>query len=233
MKCENILTEDLLREEYLKNKLSTREIAKKYNISSKTSVSNYIKKYKIETPVPRRSQPVKNITKDWLYQKYIIEQLSLSDIANMIGIKSKASICKKLKEFNIQSRDTKFTPKFNNSCKKRKCGDIDSGYFRQIQRGAIERNLEFNITIEEIWDLFIKQDRKCAISGVEIVFCEDTRRRKTQTASLDRIDSSKGYTITNIQWVHKKVNTIKWDMNQNEFNHWIKTIYEFQNINIK
>jgi hypothetical protein len=37
------------------------------------------------------------------------------------------------------------------------------------------------------------------------------------TASLDRIDSSKGYTIDNVQWVHKTVNLMKRELNQQDF----------------
>lgn len=37
------------------------------------------------------------------------------------------------------------------------------------------------------------------------------------TASLDRIDSSRGYEIDNIQWVHKDVNKMKMGLSQNEF----------------
>lgn len=38
-----------------------------------------------------------------------------------------------------------------------------------------------------------------------------------QTASLDRINSSIGYTIDNVQWVHKKINMMKMDLSQEEF----------------
>lgn len=37
------------------------------------------------------------------------------------------------------------------------------------------------------------------------------------TASLDRIDSSKGYIEGNVQWVHKYVNVMKWDFSMEEF----------------
>ena len=37
------------------------------------------------------------------------------------------------------------------------------------------------------------------------------------TASLDRIDSNKGYIKGNVQWVHKDVNTMKMDHTQEEF----------------
>ena len=36
-----------------------------------------------------------------------------------------------------------------------------------------------------------------------------------QTASIDRIDSTKGYYIDNIQWVHKDVNRMKKDFEEN------------------
>ena len=37
------------------------------------------------------------------------------------------------------------------------------------------------------------------------------------TASLDRIDSKKGYTIDNVQWVYKKINMMKQNYDQKEF----------------
>lgn len=43
-------------------------------------------------------------------------------------------------------------------------GDITGKYWYAVSKGALRRNLEFNITIEQAWELFIKQDRKCAIS---------------------------------------------------------------------
>lgn len=46
------------------------------------------------------------------------------------------------------------------------------------------------------------------------------------TASPDRIDSSLGYTKDNVQWVHKDVNTIKWDLSHDRFVKLCKTITE-------
>lgn len=63
-----------------------------------------------------------------------------------------------------------------------------------------------DITIEQVHALWIVQDKKCALSGVSIGFYDD---RKTHTCSIDRIDSLKGYTIDNIQLVHKDVNIMK------------------------
>jgi len=37
------------------------------------------------------------------------------------------------------------------------------------------------------------------------------------TASLDRIDSSKGYIEENVHWVHKRINVMKGNMSEQEF----------------
>jgi hypothetical protein len=66
-----------------------------------------------------------------------------------------------------------------------------------------------------IWELFLKQDRKCALSGLPIEF--GTKGRELGTASLDRIDSTKGYTPENVQWLHKDINQMKMDLTEQKF----------------
>jgi hypothetical protein len=67
--------------------------------------------------------------------------------------------------------------------------------------------LELTITKEYAWDLFLKQNRRCALSGIEIFFPE--KWNSNYTVSLDRIDSGKGYVEGNVQWVHKDINMMK------------------------
>ena len=57
---------------------------------------------------------------------------------------------------------------------------------------------------------------KCSYTGLPLKFNSKTTM-SDGTASIDRIDSSKDYTIDNIQWVHKKVNTIKMNLSENDF----------------
>lgn len=97
--------------------------------------------------------------------------------------------------------------------------DISGILWNSIHRGARNRGIEFTITKEYAWNLFLKQNKKCAISGCDLVFAKNKRGQiegKT-TASLDRIDSSKGYIENNVQWVHKWINVMKSDFTQDEF----------------
>lgn len=62
---------------------------------------------------------------------------------------------------------------------------------------------EITIDMAYAWDLFLKQGGRCALSGLPIEIYEGG------TASIDRIDSSVGYVIGNVQWVHKHINIMK------------------------
>lgn len=92
-------------------------------------------------------------------------------------------------------------------------------YYR---KGALSRGFEFNITIEYAWELFLKQERKCALSGQNIGFNIKTGSLsrygyQKNTASLDRIDSKKGYIEGNVQWLHKDINKLKSNLDEKEF----------------
>jgi hypothetical protein len=101
-------------------------------------------------------------------------------------------------------------------------GEISGIYWNKIKSGSGQRSetkfIEFNITIEYAWELFLKQNRKCALSGIELMFSSSYSKNGTlQTASLDRIDPTRGYIVGNVQWVHKSVNLAKHYMDNEEF----------------
>lgn len=114
----------------------------------------------------------------------------------------------------IQVRLTGLQTNKTNNCgcrvrgKWRGHGDLSRTYFRQIERGAVSRDLAFDVTIEQLWGLFQQQAGKCAMTGLEIKL----GRRPEMLASLDRIDSSQGYKLSNVQWVHPDVNLMKMDL---------------------
>ena len=79
----------------------------------------------------------------------------------------------------------------------------------RVTRTFSKRNkIPVDITIKYGWDLYIKQNKKCALSGLPLFFPK-TGSDRTSTISLDRIDSSKGYIKGNVQWVHKDINMMK------------------------
>ena len=98
-------------------------------------------------------------------------------------------------------------------------GAISGEFWTRIKSAAKSRNLDIQISIEYIWDLYLKQNGKCALTGLDIFFADDSVKYRTgySTASLDRIDSSKGYIEGNVQWLHKTINIMKMDLPMEEF----------------
>lgn len=92
-----------------------------------------------------------------------------------------------------------------------------------IRSHARQRDISFEITIEEAWDRFVEQNERCALTGVEIVHAK-YKNDPNKTASLDRIDSSKPYIRENIQWVHKTVNFMKHTLSDDELFSWCSRV---------
>jgi hypothetical protein len=93
---------------------------------------------------------------------------------------------------------------------------------------AKARNIPFQITIQQAWNLFVAQKGRCALSGVPIVLNPSTVSAGANTASLDRIDSSKGYTQDNLQWVHAQINFMKHSLLEEEFITWCRRVAQHQ-----
>jgi len=101
------------------------------------------------------------------------------------------------------------------------CGDISASLYHSYKSGANRRGLDFNITIEQLWDILTKQHHKCAITGVSIKIDKD---KNINSASPDRINPNEGYCPNNIQWVHKTINQMKWNLPQDEFVKWCRLV---------
>lgn len=93
--------------------------------------------------------------------------------------------------------------------------EISGQLFGQIRSNAIIRKLEFNLTPKYLWEQYLRQDKRCVYTNEYLTF--DKKSTILAIASLDRIDSSKGYIIGNVQWVNRSVNTVKWDLPEKEF----------------
>jgi hypothetical protein len=93
-------------------------------------------------------------------------------------------------------------------------GELSATVFDNIQRSAKRRDLEFTISIHDAWVVFCEQEGKCALTGVSLRL---GKRGSDTTASLDRIDSKRGYVLSNIQWVHKYINRMKQSLGMHAF----------------
>ena len=100
--------------------------------------------------------------------------------------------------------------------------------FRDLKGNAEKRNIEVNITINDIKNLYVQQNEKCVISGIKMTtefIPGDDKWSRIHNMSVDRIDSNKSYTKDNIQLVCCMINIMKWDLKQDDFINICKTIY--------
>ena len=79
-------------------------------------------------------------------------------------------------------------------------GLVSGRRFRRTQRQAEDRKIPFDINIQTMNEVLEKNGFVCALSGVKL---------DENTWSPDRIDSKKGYTKENLQFVHKDINLMK------------------------
>ena len=73
--------------------------------------------------------------------------------------------------------------------------------YNRFKKTAIDRRISWLVSIDEVESIY---SGFCALTGWEL-----STSIKNCTASIDRIDSSKPYMLSNIQWVHTMVNMSK------------------------
>lgn len=89
--------------------------------------------------------------------------------------------------------------------------------FRYYLKTARARFKEIDLTLKDLEDQWIRQNGVCPYSGINLIL--NTHRKsngKIYSASLDRIDSSIGYTKDNIQYVSQCINLMKNDMSHED-----------------
>lgn len=101
-------------------------------------------------------------------------------------------------------------------------GELSGTHLNSIKSNAKHRSIQYSVSPEYLWNLFLKQNRQCALTGNPLVMNNDSER----TASLDRKDSDKGYVEGNVQWVHKTINSMKMDLSESEFLKWCRNVVE-------
>lgn len=88
-------------------------------------------------------------------------------------------------------------------------GQLSLTYFNALRRSAEKRGIPFELSIEQAYNAFVSQQGICTLTGRVIDL--------NTSASIDRIDSRRGYLTDNIQWLHKDINRLKSNWTQDEF----------------
>lgn len=101
--------------------------------------------------------------------------------------------------------------------------DISGSFFRKHINHAARRGIKITVSKQYLVDLLYKQNKACALSGEELWF-----NGMDTNASLDRIDSNKGYEEGNIQWVTIKVNFAKQRESNQDFIKLCQTVAKHQ-----
>ena len=105
-------------------------------------------------------------------------------------------------------------------------------FFNTRLKAAKNRKKPQSIKINghDCYEVFLNQNGKCALTGIPLTFLKSGDRQKiTPTnASIDRIDSSKGYIKSNIQIVSTYVNLLKSDFTVQELLNLCKMVYKHQ-----
>ena len=106
-------------------------------------------------------------------------------------------------------------------------------YLQSLCRNRTEPSRQKEFTSQDLNNLLIKQEYKCALTG-ETLTCVvkrnigiKKRNRYPTNVSIDRIDSQKGYTIDNIQLVCLIANIAKQDSTVTEYINWCRKVADY------
>lgn len=221
-KWNEIFTKEFLESEYVLKERTARDIAKQFK-TDKTIVIYWIKKQGIA--VKPNTRPVSDVLGQKFGDFEVIGKYG-SDGSKFLWIckckcgnlvKSSSSVLKNGKRKMCKTCHLIKVHKAASESNWKGCGDISNTKIRSIAYGAKSRGIKYEVTSEYLWGLFLKQDRKCSLTGVDLYFKSRGVNGKAGIASLDRIDSKKGYIEGNVQWVHKEVNLMKRSLSQETF----------------
>jgi hypothetical protein len=220
-----LLTREFLLEEYSRKGRSALDIAKSVGYSHSSFIHELLRRYEIPT---HNDKLATKLTKTFLETEYVLKRKTIEEICREFKIKSPGCVGQALKKhgFILRSHNERSYATGQKHKAWTGCGEIPGSYWCSVKWAAKNRGLNVKVTIKQAWEIFLKQGRCCALSGEPICFQEsgDVVNRTTKTASLDRIDSSKEYTVDNVQWIHKELQNMKFDKPDAEFVRWCKLV---------
>ena len=84
-------------------------------------------------------------------------------------------------------------------------------FINRFRKRAAGRNIHWNYSVNALIKQWTMQGGICSLTGAVLRFAISSywHERGLTNVSLDRIDSTRGYTANNVQLVHKQANTAK------------------------
>jgi len=232
---KKIIPKDELFEVYKKNKLSLKEIAKKFDCSVPIIRNNLVKYNILSNKKYNYEKPKKG---DKFFRWTFIEEVREKNKKPKWKCECECGTIKNLDYVSVKFGESKSCGCYHSDRMKETKWTghekISGKYWYSIKEGARSRNINFNLTIEDAWNIYEKQNGLCSISGVKIRFPENKKDvlKWLEKASLDRIDSNVGYEKNNVQWISKPINFMKGKLSDGELIKICELIYK-NNINEK
>lgn len=110
--------------------------------------------------------------------------------------------------------------------------DITGTFWANIKNKAKQQEKFFDIRIEDAWQLYKKQKKVCAYSGLPLTFKGYESQHQIADAVLTLVNTNGEYTIDNVKWIHKDVAKLKGNLSEVELITLIDSIsYHYSNQN--
>lgn len=105
-----------------------------------------------------------------------------------------------------------------------------NGVYTDYKHKALVRNTvnEFSLTKEDAYQLFSKNCYYCNLPPSNVYLNKRSGLPEVKYSGIDRLDSSKGYTVENTVPCCKQCNYAKLTMTEQEFYAWINRVYLFK-----
>lgn len=165
-------------------------------------------------------------------------------------IKEGTKLCFKCnKELNVENfyKDKSSTNGLQTYCKKcsvsntKKWGSTFEGFlkklYKDIQNNSERKSKKIDvcISIDDIKDIYNKQNGLCALTGIPLTYTIQNSRNTENIVnkyniSVDRIDSTKDYVKDNIQLVCAIINRMKMDLSESTFIELCKKVADYEKI---
>jgi hypothetical protein len=93
---------------------------------------------------------------------------------------------------------------------------------------TFKKNIEFDLDEVFLEELLKNQNGLCGVTNVPIIIPTKNETKIYETASLDRVDNSKGYIKGNVMWVALGVNYMKNRHSNEDLKELIDRIFKYR-----